>query len=423
MFLDEATIDVRSGKGGSGVASFRREKHVPRGGPDGGDGGDGGDVVLIADKHVGTLLPFRYKRKYAGDNGADGEGNKRFGKTGKSVKIAVPIGTVVKDAESGEILADLTYKGARYLAAKGGRGGRGNLHFVNSVRQAPTFAEKGEPAEGRRLLLELKLMADVGLVGLPNAGKSTLISAVSAAKPKIADYPFTTLEPNLGIAGVGDVSFTIADLPGLIEGAADGRGLGHRFLKHAERTRIVCHLVECLPVDESDPIDNFAAIAKEVDAFSKALREKPVVIVMSKIDLVDESAVEELKAKLEAASGLEVFPISAATQRGLEPLLFRLAEAIREAPDDTIDIIEPKPLVDERDVWEVVKEEAAYAVQGRRIERLIAMTDLSNDEALRMLHRKLMRIGVIPALRDAGAEDGDTVRIGEFAFVFVGEDE
>ena len=422
MFLDEATIEVRSGRGGDGAASFRREKHVPRGGPDGGDGGDGGHVVLVADKQVGTLLPFRYKRKYAADNGANGEGNRKFGKTGKSVKIAVPIGTVVIDAESGDVLADLTFKGARYMAAKGGRGGRGNLHFVSSVRQAPTFAEKGEPWESRRLLLELKLMADVGLVGLPNAGKSTLVSAVSAAKPKIADYPFTTLEPNLGIAGVGETSFTIADLPGLIEGAADGKGLGHRFLKHAERTRIVCHVVECAPLDDSDPVDNYEVIAKEVDAFSDALSGKPVVVALSKIDLVDEATRDEIAGRLREASGLEVFPISAATRQGLDPLLYRLAEEIRAAPDDPIEILEPKPEVDARDEWSVEKIDSEYAVVGRRIERLIAMTDLSKDEALRMLHRKLLGIGVIASLKDAGATDGDTVRIGEFAFVFTEEE-
>ena len=422
MFLDEATIEVRSGRGGNGAASFRREKHVPRGGPDGGDGGDGGHVVLVADKQVGTLLPFRYKRKYSADNGADGEGNRKFGKTGKSIKIGVPIGTLVKDADTGEILADLTFKGARFTAAKGGRGGRGNLHFVSSVRQAPTFAEKGEPSESRNLKLELKLMADVGLVGLPNAGKSTLISAVSAAKPKIADYPFTTLEPNLGIAGVGDTSFAIADLPGLIEGAAEGKGLGHRFLKHAERTRIVCHVVECAPLDESDPVENYIAIAREVDAFSDALRGKPVIIALSKIDLVGEETRDATAEKLRKSSGKEVFPISSATRSGLDKLMYRLAEEVRAAPDDAIEIIEPKPEADERDTWKVVKDGDEYQVQGRRIERLIAMTDLSNDEALRMLHRKLLGIGVIGALRDAGADDGDTVRIGEFAFVFTGEE-
>ncbi len=423
MFLDEATIDVRSGKGGDGASSFRREKHVPRGGPDGGDGGDGGDVIVIADRQVGTLLPFRYKRKFVAASGGNGEGHSRFGKDGKSIKIPVPIGTVIKDAETGEVLADLAHKGARFLAAKGGRGGRGNLHFVSSVRQAPTFAEKGEPAEGRKLLLELKLMADVGLVGLPNAGKSTLISAVSAAKPKIADYPFTTLEPNLGIAGVGDISFTIADLPGMIEGASEGKGLGHRFLKHAERTRIVCHVVECAPVDESDPVENFRVIAHEVDAFSENLRDKPVVIVMSKIDLIPKDAQDELRGKLEEASGLEVFPISAVAQQGLEPLLFRLAEAVKEAPEEPeIEVIEPVPVNAERDAWKIRKEEDGYAVEGRRIERLIAMTDLHNDEALRMLHRKLLGIGVIGELQEMGAEDGDTVRIGEFAFVYTSEE-
>lgn len=423
MFLDEATISVRSGKGGDGAASFRREKHVPRGGPDGGDGGDGGDIVLVADKQVGTLLPFRYKRKFAAADGGNGEGHKRFGKDGKSVKIAVPVGTVIKDAETGEALADLTRVGQRYVAAKGGRGGRGNMHFVSSVRQAPTFAEKGEPAEARSLALELKLMADVGLVGLPNAGKSTLISAISAAKPKIADYPFTTLEPNLGIAAAGETSFVVADLPGLIEGASEGRGLGHRFLKHAERTRIVCHVVECAPADESDPIENYRTIAREVNTFSEMLRGKPIVIALSKTDLVIPELVEELKSALEAEAGVEVFPISAVAHQGLQPLLFCLAEAVRAEPEEeAVVVLEPTPVDAEKDSWQVVREDGEFAVVGRRLERLVAMTDLHNDEALRMLHRKLVGIGVIGSLQEAGVNDGDTVRIGEFAFVFTSEE-
>ncbi|MDQ2985582.1 MAG: Obg family GTPase CgtA, partial [Armatimonadota bacterium] len=269
----------------------------------------------------------------------------------------------------------------------------------------------------------LKLMADIGLVGLPNAGKSTLISAVSAARPKVASYPFTTLEPNLGIAAVGDVSFTIADLPGLIEGAAEGKGLGHRFLKHAERTRIVCHVVECAPIDESDPVENFRLVDHEVKSFSKHLADKPTVIAMSKIDLVTADARDEMKSKLEEASGLSVFAISAATQVGLDPLMYRLAEAVSSVPDEPeVEILEPTPVDAGRDAWEVKKEEEMYVIEGRRIERLIAMTDLRNDEALRMMHRKLLGIGVITALRDAGAQEGDTVRIGEFAFVFMDEE-
>jgi GTP-binding protein len=405
------------------VASFRREKHVPRGGPDGGDGGNGGSVVLVADKNVTTLLEYRFTRKYRADDGQPGSQDKKHGKTAKTLFLKVPVGTQVKDGKTHDVLGDLTFDGAKLTVCKGGRGGRGNLHFTSSVRQAPAFAEKGEPAESRSLHLELKLLADVGLVGLPNAGKSTFISAVSAAKPRIADYPFTTLVPNLGIAKAGDQSFVIADLPGLIEGASEGKGLGHRFLRHAERTRVVVHVVECLPLDESDPFHNFEIVRRELHKFSPDLPAKPAVIALTKIDLMqDPESLATLRGRL-AESGLEVFPISSATRLGLEPLLFRLAALLTEfPPEQTIPILEPKPVDEGREPFHVGKEGEDFVVTGRDVIRAVAMADLKNHEAIRHLHRKLKAIGVIDSLRTAGAEEGDTVRIGPFAFTYSEED-
>lgn len=421
MFLDEAEISVRSGKGGDGSASFRQEKHVPRGGPDGGDGGKGGDVLLVADKNLTTLLKYRFNREFSAADGGNGQGARKYGKTGKSVKLDVPIGTVIKDARSGEILADLAFDGARYMAARGGRGGKGNLHFVSSVRQAPTFAEKGEPGETRKIRLELRLMADVGLVGLPNAGKSTLISSVSATKPKIADYPFTTLVPHLGIARAGDKSFVIADLPGLIEGASEGKGLGHRFLKHTERTRVILHVVECLPPDGSAPVDNFELVRRELGAFSEELAQKPALIALTKIDLISEDEVHKQTEELRRG-GLQVFALSAATNRGLEPLLYRLAELLDEhPPEDTVAVIEPTPEVSRMD-WSVARSDGDFVVEGSDIVRMVAMTDLENMEAIRYLHRRLKSSGVLESLRESGARDGDTVRIGRFSFTYVEEE-
>jgi GTP-binding protein len=416
VFLDEATIDIRSGKGGDGVASFRKEKHVPRGGPAGGDGGRGGDVLFIADSKLTTLLDYRYTRKYAAEDGASGGGNSRRGGAGKSLKLFVPVGTVIKDAGTGKILADLAFDKARFVAAKGGRGGRGNLHFVSSVRQAPTFAEKGEPAESRKIALELKLLADVGLVGLPNAGKSTLIRSVSAAKPRVANYPFTTLVPNLGIARADDKSFVIADLPGLIEGASLGKGLGHRFLKHAERTRVVLHVVECLPADESDPLANLNLIVGELKKFSEDLAAKPALVALSKIDLLPEF--QPLARRLQSA-GFEVLPVSAATHEGIDKLLFRLSALLdANPPEPTVEILQPKPVDADDMTFAVDRDGPDYIVSGEGVVRMVAMADLRNEEALRHLHRKLVGAGVVDALRRAGVQDGDTVRIGALAFTF-----
>jgi len=414
VFLDEAVIFVRSGKGGDGSAHFRKEKHVPRGGPDGGDGGKGGDVVLIADPRKNTLIDFRHETKFCAEDGRDGSGATRTGKRGKSVELVVPVGTRVIDDETGKLLADLIEPGQRFVACKGGRGGRGNVHFTSSVRQSPTFAEKGEPGKSLRLRLELSLLADVGLIGLPNAGKSTLISRVSAAKPKVADYPFTTLTPQLGIVRVGDSSFVMADLPGLIEGASEGKGLGHRFLRHAERTRVVLHVVDCAPVDESDPLENLRLVRMELESYSPELASRPALVALTKIDLLRDPT--EIANRIKGES-LEVFPVSAVTGAGLESLLFRLSALVDSSPRPVAPIvIEPEPEPEAN--WDVRATNGEFVVSGDEVERWVAMTDVSNMEALQHLHRRLKRAGVIDALADAGAAEGDTVRIGNVAFSY-----
>lgn len=419
MFLDEAIVEFKSGKGGSGAASFRREKFVPRGGPNGSDGGKGGDVLLVADRNKRTLYDFKFQTKFEATSGDHAIGNKK-GRDGKTLIIKLPVGTVVTDTETGDVLCDLAYDGAKYRICRGGRGGYGNLHFVNSVRQAPNFAQKGEPADRVLAKLELKLLADVGLVGLPNAGKSTLISAMSAARPKIADYPFTTIVPNLGVASVGDDSFVIADMPGLIEGAHKGTGLGHQFLKHIERTRLLVHVVDVFPIDESDPMANYHLIEAELRQYSEEIWARPRFIALNKIDLIPAERLAELESQF-AETGRRLFAISAATGKGVDPLKEALgAELATIPPPETVVVIRPEP-ADMEQFWEVVEVEGGFRVQGRRVERMVAMTDLGKEEAVRYLHRRLTRMGVIEKLREAGAEDGDTVTIGELEFQF--EDE
>ncbi|HXH60832.1 MAG TPA: GTPase ObgE [Fimbriimonadaceae bacterium] len=417
-FIDEAKVVLVSGDGGDGSASFRREKHVPRGGPEGADGGRGGDVVLVADHHVRTLYDVRLHGAYKAESGGRAHGNKT-GKDGANVEVKVPVGTVVYDEDTGDALADLSVTGARYVACRGGKGGFGNLHFANSVRQAPTIAQKGAPGETLEARLELKLIADVGLVGLPNAGKSTLLSAVSAAKPKIGSYPFTTIEPNLGVVKAGDTTFVIADLPGLIEGASEGHGLGHQFLRHAERTRVLVHVVDGFPIDGSDPIDNYHKIEKELSLYSDQLGDKAKIVAMNKTDLAPPDDVEVMVGFFQEA-GVEVIPVSAATGAGTERLIFEAARLLAETdPPEPVHVIVPE-FKKQRDLtWDAEQEEeGAYVVTGDRIERLIHMTDLENSESIRYLHRRLERIGVIKRLRDLGIEEGDSVQIGTVVFEY-----
>jgi len=336
MFIDEVRIRVKAGDGGNGCLAFRREKFVPRGGPSGGDGGRGGDVVFVASEHHNTLLHFRFNPEHEAQRGRHGEGSQRTGRDGDSIDVPVPVGTVVYDEGTGEQLHDFTQAGERFVIAKGGRGGRGNQHFATSTHQAPTEHEPGFPGEEKRLRLELKLLADVGLVGFPNAGKSTLISRISAARPKIADYPFTTLEPNLGVVSVGDESFVVADIPGLIAGAHLGHGLGVQFLRHIERTRLLVHLVDVSEATGRDPADDFRVVMEELAGFSEDLVRKPMFVVASKVDVAqDPGRIEELKA-LAAARHLPFFEISSVTGQGIEGLKYNLAQFLAKTAEEEL---------------------------------------------------------------------------------------
>ena len=333
MFIDEVKIRVKAGNGGNGILSFRREKYVPRGGPNGGDGGRGGDVVMVASVHHNTLLHFRFNPEHEAQRGRHGEGSQRTGRDGKSIEVPVPVGTVVYDAETGELLHDFTQPGERFVIAKGGRGGRGNQHFATPTHQAPTEHEPGKPGEERFLRLELKLLADVGLVGFPNAGKSTLISRISAARPKIADYPFTTLEPNLGVVSVDDRTFVVADIPGLIEGAHEGHGLGIQFLRHVERTRLLVHLVDVSEYSGRDPVNDFHVILSELGSFSEQMSGKPMLVVASKIDVAqDRERIESLR-NAATERGMPILEISSVTGQGIEELKYKMAQFVFDGAD------------------------------------------------------------------------------------------
>jgi GTPase len=336
MFIDEVRIRVKAGDGGNGCLAFRREKYVPRGGPSGGDGGRGGDITMVASVHHNTLLHFRFNPEHTAERGRHGEGSNRSGREGEPIELAVPVGTIVYDADSGELLHDFTHAGDRFLLAKGGRGGRGNQHFATSTHQAPTEHEPGHPGEAKHLRLELKLLADVGLVGFPNAGKSTLISRISAARPKIADYPFTTLEPNLGVVSVDDSTFVVADIPGLIEGAHLGHGLGVQFLKHIERTRLLAHLVDVSEMSGRDPVEDFHVVMQELAGFSEEVAKKPMFVVASKVDVAqDPQRVESLR-ELAAREGLPFFGISSVTGQGIDDLKRAMAQEILKPAEEKI---------------------------------------------------------------------------------------
>ncbi len=408
-FLDEARIYVRGGDGGNGALSFRREKYVPFGGPDGGDGGRGGNVYLRVNPNENTLLKFQYRRHFKAERGGNGAGGKKHGRNGRDLIIDVPPGTVVKTDEG--LLADLVRPGEMLLVARGGRGGRGNARFATPTRQAPRIAEKGEPGEERWLQLELKTIGDVGLVGLPNAGKSSLLAAISAARPKIAAYPFTTLTPNLGVARVDDLAIVVADLPGLVAGAHRGVGLGHRFLRHVERARLLLHVVDG---SAPDPVADWQTIRDELAQYSAALAERPYLVALNKIDLPEARArQDELVAAL---GGREVvYPVSALTGEGVARLLTAIAGALAELPP-------PAPaeggfriyrLAEEEERWTVERTAEGFRVRGKPVERLMAMTDLNQEDAVAELQRRLGRMGVLAALEQAGVQPGDVVQIGD----------
>ncbi len=429
MFVDEVIIEVKAGDGGNGSVAFRKEKYVPFGGPNGGDGGKGGDVILEADSNLSTLLDFRFQRNYEALRGIHGTSRDMHGKNAGDITLKVPIGTTATDTETGRVLTDLTKHGQKATVARGGIGGRGNAHFATSTQQAPKFAENGEPGEAKSIKLELKLLADVGLIGYPNVGKSTLIAALSAARPKIADYPFTTLVPNLGVVRVDEErTFVVADIPGLIEGASEGIGLGHQFLRHVERTRLLCHLIDVSGTTGREPMDDYAVINRELAAYNEKLAHLPQVVVLNKTDVADPELVELLRAEF-AEEDRPVFAISAATHSGLEPLVYFLAKSLAEMP--------PEPVIEDEIVritadggsrhtdrrWDAHYDAAneVYVVTGKGIERLVAMTQLANDAAVNRLHRTLEKTGIINKLRTLGAQEGDTVRIGKAEFDFFDE--
>ncbi len=419
MFIDRAKIQIKAGDGGHGMSSFRREKFVPKGGPSGGDGGRGANVVLKVDGNTNTLLDFRYKRKFVGKNGENGGTKNCYGQASDPLYIKVPAGTVVKDAETGEVLADLTEEGQEAILAYGGRGGRGNAKFVNSVNRAPTFAEMGEPGEEKMLQLELKLLADVGLVGYPSVGKSSIISMVSAAKPEIAAYHFTTLTPVLGVVSLGEGhSFVMADIPGLIEGAHEGVGLGHDFLRHVERTKVILHVIDVSGMEGRDPIEDYHRINKELKLYNERLAKRPQIIAANKMDIPEaKDNYEKLKAFADEA-GIEIFPVSAAANEGLKPMIERVSQVLDayvEEPEaiEEVKVYEAKPddeITIERD------ESGDFVVKGKYIEKLVAMTNFENDEALQRFQYIWRVKGIEELLKSHGVKEGDTVHIGTMEF-------
>ena len=423
MFIDHATIVVKAGNGGNGCVSFRREKYVPRGGPDGGDGGNGGSIVFEADGRLRTLADFRYQRVYRAKAGENGSGRNKKGAEGEDLVIHVPVGTVVKNRETGSVLLDLFKEGERKTLLRGGKGGWGNVHFATPVRQAPDFALDGERTVEHEVLLEMKSIADVGLVGFPNAGKSTFLSVTTAARPKIAPYPFTTLQPNFGVVSVDNDTFVIADIPGIIEGAHEGVGLGHDFLRHIERTRLLLHLIDMTGIDGRDPLDDYDVIREELSNFSENLAQKKQIVVANKLDVPEgRENFERLKKKLEGEEGVELFGISAVTREGLTPLLRRVAQLVRELPAPQAYETEEEiaQIENERDFDVYYDErEGVYVVEGSFVNKLGRRTDPNDEQSMNYFQRVLRESGIIAKLEELGIEEGDTVRLLDIEFDYI----
>ena len=425
MFVDRARITVKSGRGGNGSVSFRREPFVPEGGPDGGDGGKGGDVVFEANNSYRTLMDFRYKRKYEAPNGEDGMKKKKYGKSGEDLVIMVPPGTVVIDEMTGLVMKDLVHHGDRVVAVKGGKGGKGNVHFKNSVRQAPNFAEAGGEARERTIILELKLIADVGLLGFPNVGKSTFLSVSTSARPKIGNYHFTTITPNLGVVHLYDSSFVMADIPGLVEGAHEGTGLGLDFLKHVERTRVLIHVVDIAGSEGRDPVEDFDKINGELEKYSEKLSRKPQIVVGNKADLIfDEGKAEEFRDYVEG-KGYRFFLMSAATGQGIKEVLSAALQELSRLEEE-----EPEPEEfyeadfhgedpDYREVYTYVDEEdGAFVIEGKQLNKIFNSTNFNDMESLRYLYKYIEKKGAIAELKELGLSEGDTVRIRDYEFEY-----
>lgn len=425
MFIDKAKILIKAGNGGNGSIAFHREKYVAAGGPDGGDGGKGGNVIFRVDLGLSTLMDFRYKRKYAAQAGGDGAGKRCNGKRGEDIIIYVPQGTVVRDAQTNKILADLSDPERDAVLARGGNGGWGNAHFATSTRQTPNFAKNGQKGDEREVILELKLLADVGLVGFPNVGKSTILSRTTKADPKIANYHFTTLEPNLGVVELGEhMSFVLADIPGIIEGASEGVGLGHEFLRHIERTRLLIHVVDVSGIEGRNPLEDFEIINDELVKYNLELEQRPQVIAANKTDILqDESVFSEFKEEMQKR-GYRVFAISAATGQGITELMKYVFEELSKLPP--VQIFEPEINLEEESFidktepgFAVTRDNNAYVVSGSWIEAVGGSVNFSDDESLQYFQRALKNRGVIDALVEAGCKEGDTVRMGDLEFEFV----
>jgi len=421
MLVDHAKIFVKGGNGGNGMVSFHREKYITNGGPDGGDGGKGGDVIFYATDDQSTLQSFRFKRKFVADDGEKGLFRNMYGRGAPDLRIAVPVGTMITNAKTGRAIADLTEAGEEVIVAKGGKGGQGNFHFSNSVRQAPNFARAGIVGDEVDLVVELKLLADVGLIGFPNVGKSTLLSVVSAARPQIADYHFTTIEPNLGVVAVGDTSFVMADIPGIIEGAADGAGLGHDFLRHIERTRLLIHVVDVSGSEGRDPIEDVDSINNELALFNPLLETRPQIIAANKMDMADEQQIKTFTAEMNHR-GYEVFPISAAIADGTQELINAAAAKLvtlpktillKEAKQETIYRFEAEAL------FTVAAAENVYTVTGTWINNIVESTNFEDPDSLQYFQRIIRKKGVIDALKKAGIKEGNLVRMYSLEFEYI----
>ncbi len=417
MFTDYVKIYAKAGNGGNGAISFRREKYVAAGGPDGGDGGRGGNVYFEVDPDSNTLIDFRYRKKFKAESGKNGEGGHRFGKSGEDLYIKVPIGTIVRDANTKEILADLSEPGQKALILKGGRGGKGNAHFATSTRQAPRFAQDGENGEERELILELKLLADVGLIGFPNVGKSTFLSMTTSATPKIADYHFTTLQPNLGVVKTdyGD-SFVIADIPGIIEGASEGTGLGLQFLRHIERTRLLLHVIDVSGSEGRNPVEDFYTINNELKNYSEKLSKRKQIIVANKIDIMqDESLYKELE-KVAKENNMEIFKISAATNTGVSELIKHVAEVLKTLPKENLVEIKDRKVytLKDDDEYTIEKEDGMFVIKGEAVERVMRRVNIADNESLYYFQRSLDELGVNQKLKEMGIKDGDIVKICDY---------
>lgn len=419
MFIDEVIVELYAGNGGNGCMAFRREKYIPMGGPFGGNGGNGSDIIFEVDEGLNTLIDLRYNRIIKGNKGANGEGKAKNGKNAEDVIVKVPPGTVITDLDTNLIIADLTKKGDKVVVASGGRGGRGNIAFATRSNPAPNFAENGEPGEYKKVRVELKLLADVGLVGLPSVGKSTIISKISASKPKIAAYHFTTLTPNLGVVKVDSRAFVVADLPGLIENASLGEGLGDRFLKHIERTRVIAHVVDMSGIEGRNPYDDYVLIRKELGNFNKSILEKPEIIIANKMDMPE--SLEHLKEFKEKVKNVPIFEVTAISNEGLHEVLVTLA--------DMLDKIEKQPLYEETKFeshilytfkkekpFTIIKEGNTWVVTGKEVEKLLRMTKFSTDEAVKRFTNKLRKMGIDDKLKEMGAVTGDNVRILDLEF-------